>query len=127
MERLIHLDRVLLAAIVAPVVACPRTQVATPGPPEPAVPSSIPRATPRRAPTAGRSSHPGGFLRRQRQACGHPFRRADVAGEGDGSHVEGPVEDPVTVDPTAIRWLRLSAASTAAADEDPRGDEGRVR
>jgi hypothetical protein len=38
----------------------------------------------------------------------------------DGSKVVGQVEKRVTVDPTAIPWLRLSAASTAAGPDGDR-------
>jgi hypothetical protein len=38
----------------------------------------------------------------------------------DGSSVVGRVEDRVTVDPTAIPWLRLAAASTAAGPDGDR-------
>ena len=41
----------------------------------------------------------------------------------DGSRVVGSLDDKVTVDPTAIPWLRLKAASTAAgADGDRLAD-----
>ena len=36
----------------------------------------------------------------------------------DGSRVVGTVDNRVTVDPSAIPWLRLSAASTPGADGD---------
>ena len=38
----------------------------------------------------------------------------------DGSRVVGQAEAMVTVDPTAIPWLRLSAASTAAGPDGDR-------
>ena len=36
----------------------------------------------------------------------------------DGSRVVGQLEDSVTVDPTAIPWLRLSASTTPGPDGD---------
>ena len=36
----------------------------------------------------------------------------------DGSRVVGTVDNRVTIDPSAIPWLRLSAASTPGADGD---------
>ena len=138
MKRLIGFDALRAAAIVAAVAAWPLAQVAHGGPPEPAVPSEIQvpdgnkvflvghavgvqiyscSTTPRGsswglvAPRANLYENNGKLLATH---FGGPTWQAK-----DGSYVVGRVEDRVTVDPTAIPWLRLAAASTAAgADGD---------
>ena len=137
MKRTIRFDRLLVAAI-AVVAVFAAAEAAQAGPREPAAPAKLavpdghklflvsdaigvqihacnangtgyrwdfvgPRATLYDANGKPLMTHFGG-----------PTWRAK-----DGSQVVGSLDDKVTVDPTAIPWLRLRAASTAAgADGD---------
>jgi hypothetical protein len=139
MKRLIRLDRVLLAAIVAAAAAWPLVQVATAGPSEPAVPGAI------QAPDGNKLFLVGHAVGVQIYACvttPSDYRWVFVAPRAnlyddngklfathfagptwqakDGSHVIGRVEDRATVDPTAIPWLLLSAVSTAPGSDGDR-------
>jgi len=138
MKRFIRFDTLRAAAIVAAVAAWPLAQVAHAGPPEPAVPSAIQVLGGNKVFLVG---HAVGVQIYSCNATPSGYRWALVAPRAelyddngkllathfggptwqakDGSHVVGVVEDRVTVDPTAIPWLRLAAASTAAgADGD---------
>jgi len=138
MRHFIRFDRVLLAALVAAAAAWPLAQVATAGPPEPVVPSAI------QVPDGNKVFLVGHAVGVQIYSCnstpsGYSWAfvapRANLYDDNgkllathfagptwqakDGSHVVGRVDGRVTVDPTAIPWLRLSSASTVAgADGD---------
>ena len=139
MKRLIRLDRVLLAAIVAALAAWPLAQAATAGPAEPVVPGAI------QLPEGNKLFLVGHAAGIQIYSCnitasGHGWAlvapRANLYDDNgkllathfrgptwqanDGSYVVGRVENQVTVDPTAIPWLRLAAASTAAGPDGDR-------
>jgi FtsP/CotA-like multicopper oxidase with cupredoxin domain len=139
MKRLIRFERVLLAACVAAVAGWPLAQLATAGPTEPAVPTAI------QVPDGNKVFLVGHAVGGQIYSCdvtssgyGWAFvaPRANLYDNNgklvathfagptwqakDGSHVIGRVEDRVTVDPTAIPWLRLAATSTAAGTEGDR-------
>jgi len=133
MSGSIRFDRLLVAAVLAVAAALSLTQVAEAGPREPTVPDRL-------EPPAGTKlflvGHAVGV---QIYVCdatsgGFAWRfvapRADLYGDNgklivthfagptwqakDGSTVVGQLAaDPVTVDPTAIPWLLLSAKSTA--------------
>jgi len=138
MKRLIRLDRVLLVAIVAAAAASSLAQGAAAGPSEPAVPSAI------QVPEGNKVFLVGHAVGVQIYSCDTTpsgYRWLFVAPRAnlyddhakllathfagptwqakDGSQAVGRVEDRATVDPTAIPWLLLSAASTAVgADGD---------
>jgi hypothetical protein len=144
MKRLIRLDRVLLAAIVAAAAAWPLAQVATAGPSVPAVPSAI------QVPDGNKVFLVGHAVGVQIYTCmttpsmttpsGYRWMfvapRANLYDDNgtlvaahfggptwqakDGSYVKGLVVDRVTVDPVAIPWLLLSAAATAAGPDGDR-------
>jgi Protein of unknown function (DUF3455) len=138
MKRAIRITRLLVAAIVAVVAALPLAQLAHAGPPAPAVPSTI------AVPDGNKLFLVGHAVGVQIYACnatsngyrwGFVAPKADLYDDNgklltthfagptwqakDGSEVVGRVEDRATVDATAIPWLRLAAASTAAG---PNGD-----
>jgi hypothetical protein len=138
MERLISLDRVLLTAIVTAAAAWPLVQVASAGPPAPAVPNEIQVLDGNKVFLVG---HAVGVQIYSCDATQSGYRwvlvapRANLYDDNgkllathfggptwqakDGSRVVGRVEDRVIVNPTAIPWLRLAAASRAAgADGD---------
>jgi hypothetical protein len=138
MKRLIRLDRVLLAAIVTALAAWPLAQAATAGPAEPIVPGEIQVLEGNKVFLVG---HAVGVQIYSCNVAGSGYGWALVAPRAnlyddngkllathfggptwqakDGSSVVGRVENRVTVDPTAIPWLRLAVASTAAgADGD---------
>jgi FtsP/CotA-like multicopper oxidase with cupredoxin domain len=137
-NRSIRSAQVLAAAIVAAAAAWPQAQIAQAGPAEPVVPSAL-------AVPAGSKlflvGHAVGVQIYSCDATSSGYRwdfvapRADLYGDNgkslathfagptwqanDGSSVRGQVVDRVTVDATAVPWLLLSAASTAAgADGD---------
>jgi hypothetical protein len=138
MKRPIRLDCVLLAAIVAALAAWPLAQSATAGPAEPVVPGEI------QVPEGNKLFLVGHAVGVQIYSCnitasGYGWAlvapRANLYDDNgkllathfggptwqakEGSSVVGRVEDRVTVDPTAIPWLRLAATSTATgADGD---------
>jgi hypothetical protein len=139
MTRSIRFDRLFLAAIVAAVAAWPLAQLGYAGPPAPAVPSAV------EVPAGHKVFLVGHAVGVQIYSCnttltGHQWAfvapRADLFGDNgklltthfggptwrakDGSAVVGQREDGVTVDATAIPWLLLSAASTAAGPEGDR-------
>ena len=136
MKRTIRFDRLLVAAaVVAAVFAA--AEAAKAGPQEPEVPVTI------AVPEGHKLFLVSDAVGVQIHACnpnGAGYRwdfvgpRAtlyDASGKvlmthfggptwqaKDGSRVVGTLDDKVTVDPTAIPWLRLKAASTAGADGD---------
>jgi hypothetical protein len=129
----------LPAAIVAAVAAFPLGQLAHAGPPAPAVPNTI------AVPDGNKVFLVGHAVGVQIYACdatSSGYRWVFVAPKAelyddhakllathfggptwrakDGSEVVGLVEDRATVDDTAIPWLRLAAASTAAGPDGDR-------
>jgi Protein of unknown function (DUF3455) len=139
MKRLIRLDRVLLAAIVAALAAWPLAQAAIAGPEEPVVPGEIQVLEGNKVFLVG---HAVGV---QIYSCnvtasgygwGLVAPRANLYDDNgkllathfggptwqakDGSYVVGQVEKRVTVDPTAIPWLRLAVASRGAGPDGDR-------
>jgi hypothetical protein len=137
MKRLIRFDRVLLAAIVTAAAAWP--QVAAAAPSEPDVPSAV------QVPDGNKMFLVGHAVGVQIYSCnamssGYSWAfvapRANLYDDNgklvvthfagprwqakDGSHVDGRVEDRVTVDPTAIPWLLLSAAATTPGPDGDR-------
>jgi hypothetical protein len=138
MKRLIRLDRVLLTAIVAAAAAWPLVEMASAGPPAPAVPGEIQVLDGNKVFLVG---HAFGVQIYRCDATQSDYRwvlvapRANLYDDNgkllathfggptwqakDGSRVVGRVEGRVIVDPTAIPWLRLAAASrSAGADGD---------
>ena len=131
--------RLLITGIAAVAAALPLAQAAQAGPSAPAVPAGI------AAPEGHKPyliAHAEGV---QIYAChavanGHAWRllapRATLTGENgkalgshyggptwearDGSTVVGVRESGASVDPTAVDWLRLKAASTAAGPDGDR-------
>jgi Protein of unknown function (DUF3455) len=138
MKRRIRLDRVLLTAIVAAAAPWPLVHVASAGPPAPAVPSEIQVLDGNKVFLVGHAvgvqiyscdTTPSGYRwvfvapRANLYDDNGKLLATHFAGPAwqakDGSQVIGRVEDRATVDPTAIPWLRLAAASRAAgADGD---------
>jgi hypothetical protein len=139
MKRHVFLDRVSLAAIAAAATALLVAQAAAAGPSEPAAPSAI------QVPDGNKVFLVGHAVGVQIYVCDTTpsgFRWVFVAPRAnlyddngkliatrfagptwqakDGSYVAGHVEDRVTVDPTAIPWLFLSAASTGAGTDGDR-------
>ena len=136
----IRFDRLLVTAVVAVAAALSLTQVAEAGPREPTVPSRIEPPAGSKLFLVGHAvgvqiyacnATPGGF------AWSFVAPRANLYGDNgkliithfagptwqakDGSRVVGQLAaDPVTVDPTAIPWLLLSAKSTAAGPDGDR-------
>jgi Protein of unknown function (DUF3455) len=124
----------LLTAVVAGIAAWPLARIAHAGPAEPVVPSDI------AVPEGNKVFLVGHAVGVQIYSCdGSSWAfvapRADLYGDNgtliathfagptwearDGSKVGGLVEKKVTVDPTAIPWLRLAAASkVVGADGD---------
>jgi Protein of unknown function (DUF3455) len=138
MKRLIRPDRILLAACVAALAAWPLAQAAIAGPAEPTVPNEIQVLEGNKVFLVG---HAVGvqIYSCNATATGYGWSlvapRANLYDDNgkllaihyggptwqakDGSYVVGQVEKRVTVDPTAIAWLRLAAASKGAG---PYGD-----
>jgi hypothetical protein len=139
MNRFIRLDRILVAGIVAAAAAWPLAQAAHAGPPGPAVPGTI------EVPDGNKVFLVGHAVGVQIYACNATasgFRwglvapRADLYDDHgkriathfggptwqakDGSKVVGQRVDGVNVDATAIDWLLISAASTAAGPDGDR-------
>src|SRR6266487_4823787 len=131
MRRLLGFNRLLLAGIVAAAAVLSLTQVAQAGPPPPVVPSKIEVHDGNKVFLVGHgvgvqiyscNPTPSGFV------WGFVAPRANLYDDHgkliithfggptwqakDGSMVVGHAEASITVDPTAIAWLRLSAAST---------------
>ena len=137
MTRSIRFRRLLLAGVVAAVAAWPLAQIAHAGPDAPAVPTRI---------AVGEGHKPfliGHAVGVQIYSCnatasGHSWTfvapRADLYGDNgqlltthyagprwkarDGSTVIGARVDGVTVAPSAIPWLLLSASFDAGSDGD---------
>jgi hypothetical protein len=139
MRRLIRFDRSLVAGAVALAAALSFTQVAQAGPRAPSVPSRI------EAPAGSKLFLVGHAVGVQIYSCnstasgfawGFVAPRANLHGDNgklvtthfggptweakDGSRVVGQLVDGVSVDPTAIPWLLLSAKSTAAGPDGDR-------
>jgi hypothetical protein len=127
MRRTIRFDRLLITAIVAVVATLALTQVAQAGPPPPTVPIAI------KVPAGNKVFLIGHATGVQIYSCngtvwGFVAPRANLYDDHgkliithfggptwqtkDGSKVVGHAEAMITVDPTAIPWVRLSAAST---------------
>jgi Protein of unknown function (DUF3455) len=134
-RRLTRLDRALLAGIVAAAATLSLLPVAQAGPPSPTVPDEIQVLDGNKVFLVG---HAIGV---QIYSCnGSTWSfvapRANLYGDNgkliithfggptwqakDGSKVVGKLEASVTVDSTAIPWLRLAAASTAAGPDGDR-------
>jgi Protein of unknown function (DUF3455) len=139
MRCLIGFNRLLLAGIVAAAAVLSLTQVAQAGPPPPVVPSKI------EVPDGNKVFLIGHAIGVQIYSCnatssgfvwGFVAPRANLYDDHgkliithfagptwqamDGSRVVGRLVDSVTVDATAIPWLLLSAASTAAGPDGDR-------
>jgi Protein of unknown function (DUF3455) len=136
----IRFNHLLLAGIVAATAALSLTQVAQAGPPPPVVPSTIEVPVGNKVFLVG---HGVGVQIYSCNATASGFVWSFVAPRAnlyddhgkliithfagptwqalDGSRVVGRLDaDPVTVDATAIPWLRLAAASTAAGPDGDR-------
>jgi hypothetical protein len=128
-RRPIAFNRLLLAVIVAAAAALSLMQVAQAGPPPPVVPDAI------KVPDGNKVFLIGHAVGVQIYSCNGVVwsfvaPRANLYNKHgkliithfagptweakDGSTVVGRAEASITVDPTAIPWLRLAAASTAA-------------
>jgi hypothetical protein len=136
----IRFNRLLLAGIVAATVALSLTQVAQAGPPPPVVPSGIEVPDGNKVFLVGHAvgvqiyscnAVAGGFVwtflapRANLYDDRGKLIITHFAGPTwqamDGSSVVGRLDAPsITVDPTAIPWLRLVAASTAAGPDGDR-------
>ena len=139
MKRFIRPDALLLATILAAALAWPLAQAAQAGPAEPTVPGAI------EVPEGNKLFLVGHAVGVQIYSCnatptGYAWAlvapRADLFDDNgklvathffgptwqakDGSYVVGHVEERVTVDGTAIQWLKLSAASRGAGAEGDR-------
>jgi hypothetical protein len=139
MMRLIPVHQVLVAAIVVAAAAWPLAQAAPAAPAQPDVPTEI------RVPDGNKLfliAHAIGEQIYSCDATASGFRWALVAPRADlyddhgkliathfrgptwqatdGSNVVGRRDADITVDATAIPWLRLSAASTAVGPDGDR-------
>jgi hypothetical protein len=139
MRWFIGFNRLLLAGIVAAAAFLSLTQVAQAGPPPPVVPGKIQVANGNKVFLVGHAigvqiyscnATSSGF------AWGFVAPRANLYDDHgkliithfggptwqakDGSRVVGQLVDFVTVDATAIPWVLLSAASTAAGSDGDR-------
>jgi hypothetical protein len=135
MRWFIGFKRLLLPAIVAAAAVLSLTQVAQAGPPSPDVPPEI------QVPAGNKVFLVGHAVGVQIYSCngvawGFVAPRANLYNDHgkliithfagptwqakDGSRVVGLAEKAVTVDRTAIPWVRLSAASTAAGPDGDR-------
>jgi hypothetical protein len=123
MMRLIPVHQVLVAAIVVAAAAWPLAQAAPAAPAQPDVPTEI------RVPDGNKLfliAHAIGEQIYSCDATASGFRWALVAPRADlyddhgkliatdGSNVVGRRDTDITVDATAIPWLRLSAAARAS-------------
>jgi hypothetical protein len=134
MRWFIGFNRLLLVGIVAAVAVLSLTQVAQAGPPPPVVPGEI------QVPEGNKVFLVGHAIGVQIYSCNGVVwsfvaPRANLYNDHgkliithfagptwqakDGSRVVGLAEKMVTVDPTAIPWVRLSAASTATGGLAP--------
>jgi hypothetical protein len=135
MRWFIGFNRLLLVGIVAAVAVLSVTQVAQAGPPPPVVPGEI------QVPEGNKVFLVGHAVGVQIYSCNgvvwsSAVPRANLYDDHgkliithfagptwqamDGSRVVGLAEKMVTVDRTAIPWVRLSAASTAAGPDGDR-------
>ena len=139
MRCLIRFNRLLLAGIVAAAAVLSMTPAAQAGPPAPVVPTKIEVAEGNKVFLVGHAvgvqiyscnATSSGFV------WGFVAPRANLYDDRgkliithftgptwqamDGSRVVGRLVDLVTVDPTAIPWVLLSAASTAAGPDGDR-------
>jgi hypothetical protein len=135
MRWFIGFNRLLLVGIVAAVAVLSLTQVAQAGPPPPVVPGEI------QVPEGNKVFLVGHAIGVQIYSCngvswGSATPRANLYDDQgkliithfagptwqamDGSRVVGKAEKMVTPDLTAIPWVRLSAASTAAGPDGDR-------
>jgi hypothetical protein len=139
MRSRIRIGRLLLAGSVAVVAALSVTQVAQAGPSEPVIPGKIEVPEGNKLFLVGHgvgvqiyscNATPGGFV------WGFVAPRANLYDDNgklivthfggptwqakDGSTVVGGLAIGVTVDETAIPWLRLSAVSTSAGPDGDR-------
>jgi hypothetical protein len=137
MRSFIGLNRLLLAGIVAAAAFLSLTQVAQAGPPPPVVPGKIQVADGNKVFLVGHAvgvqvyscnATSSGFV------WGFVAPRANLYDDHgklvithfagptwqakDGSRVVGRLVDSITVDPTAIPWLLLSASTTPGPDGD---------
>jgi hypothetical protein len=134
-RRSIAFNGLLLAVIAAAAAALPLMQVAQAGPPPPVVPDAI------KVPVGNKVFLIGHAVGVQIYSCNGVVwsfvaPRANLYNKHgkliithfagptweakDGSTVVGRAEASITVDPTAIPWLRLAAASTAAGPDGDR-------
>jgi hypothetical protein len=134
-RRSIAFNGLLLAVIAAAAAALPLMQVAQAGPPPPVVPDAI------KVPDGNKVFLIGHAVGVQIYSCNGVVwsfvaPRANLYNKHgkliithfagptweakDGSTVVGRAEASITVDPTAIPWLRLAAASTAAGPDGDR-------
>jgi hypothetical protein len=134
-RRSIAFNGLLLAVIAAAAAALPLMQVAQAGPPPPVVPDAI------KVPVGNKVFLIGHAVGVQIYSCNGVVwsfvaPRANLYNKHgkliithfagptweakDGSTVVGRAEASITVDPTAIPWLRLAAASTAAGPDGER-------
>ncbi len=130
-----RVNRLLLAVIAAVSAGSSVTPMAQAGPPPPTVPTTI------QVPAGNKVFLVGHAVGVQIYSCkgavwGFVAPRANLYGDNgkliithfggptwqakDGSRVVGQAEAVVTVDPTAIAWVRPSAASTAAGPDGDR-------
>ncbi len=137
--RFIRSSRLLIGGIAAAAATLSLTQLAQAGPPEPSVPTKI------EVPDGHKVFLVGHGVGVQVYSCndtssgfvwGFVTPRADLYNDNgklitthfggptwqarDGSRVVGRAEADVTVDPTAIPWLRVAAASTSAGTDGDR-------
>jgi hypothetical protein len=133
MKRFIGFNRLLLVGIVAAAAVLSLAQVAQAGPPPPVVPSKI------QVPEGNKVFLVGHAVGVQIYSCNgvawsSAVPRANLYDDHgkliithfagptwqamDGSRVVGKVVDFVTVDPTAIPWVLLSASTTPGPDGD---------
>jgi hypothetical protein len=133
MRRFIRFNRLLLVGIVAAAAVLSLAQVAQAGPPPPVVPKKI------QVPEGNKVFLVGHAIGVQIYSCNgvvwsSAVPRANLYDDHgkliithfagptwqamDGSRVVGKVVDLVTVDPTAIPWVLLSATTTPGPDGD---------
>jgi Protein of unknown function (DUF3455) len=133
MRRFIGFNRLLLVGVVAAAAVLSLAQVALAGPPPPVVPSKI------QVPDGNKVFLVGHAVGVQIYSCNgvvwsSATPRANLYDDHgkliithfagptwqatDGSKVVGQPEASVTVDPTAIPWVRLSASTTPGPDGD---------
>ena len=137
--RLVRSHRLLIGGVAAAAASLSLTQLAQASPPEPSVPAKI------EVPDGHKVFLVGHGIGVQVYSCndtssgfvwGFVTPRANLYGDNaklitthfggptwqarDGSSVVGRAEADVTVDPTAIPWLRVAAASTTVGPDGDR-------